>query len=76
MNANYELLVEKEAMWAEMLLQVLKDNNVPCTALPVYGAGLVMKTGIQERLKIFVPSESKSQAEELLNELFSNSENH
>lgn len=76
MNANYELLVEKEAMWAEMLLQVLKDNNVPCTALPVHGAGLVMKTGIQERLKIFVPSESKSQAEELLNELFSNSENH
>lgn len=76
MNANYELLVEKEAMWAEMLLQVLKDNNVPCTALPVHGAGLVMKTGVQERLKIFVPSESKSQAEELLNELFSNSENH
>lgn len=76
MNANYELLVEKEAMWAEMLLQVLKDNNIPCTALPVHGAGLVMKTGIQERLKIFVPSESKSQAEELLNELFSNSENH
>lgn len=70
MNKDYELLVEKEAMWAEMLEQVLKDHNIKYVAAPVYGAGLTLKAGVQERLKIFVPLESKAKAEELLNELF------
>ncbi len=68
---RYEFLTEKEAIWAEMLMQVLKKNHIPCTAVPVYGAGLVMKAGMQERLKIYVPNEDKAKAEELLEELFS-----
>ena len=40
MNNGYVLLVEKEEMWAQMLIQVLKDNNIPCSALPVHGAGV------------------------------------
>lgn len=71
MNKEYILLTEKEEMWAKMLIQVLDDNNIPCTALPVYGAGFRLKTGHQERLKVYVPSESLPKATELLQELFS-----
>ncbi len=70
MNTDYELLVVKEKMWADMLMEVLKDNHIPCTALPVHGAGMTLKTGIQEKLKIYVPSENKVKAEELLSEIF------
>jgi hypothetical protein len=70
MSNGFELLMEKEAMWAEMLLQVLKDHGIPCTSLPVYGAGFVIKTGIQERLRIYVPAQHMLQAEALAEELF------
>lgn len=71
MNGEYVLLVEKEEIWARMLMQILEDNCVPHTAVPVYGTGFAMKTGIQERLKVYVPSEKLLQATELLEELFS-----
>ena len=71
MNNEYVLLVEKEEMWAKMLIQVLEDHSIPCSALSVHGAGFVIKTGMQERLKVYVPSESLPQASELLQELFS-----
>lgn len=70
MNTDYVLLAEKEEMWANMLIQVLKDNKIPCTALPVHGAGMVARTGIQEYLRIYVPIQNKTEANELLNELF------
>ena len=71
MTAGYVLLVEKEEMWAKMLIQVLEDNHVPCVAFPVYGAGLSIKTGIQERLQIYVPAEYVISATALVEELFS-----
>lgn len=71
MEQGYELLVEKESMWAEMFIQVLKDNGIPCTSLPVHGAGFSIKTGIQDRLKVYVPTENLERAKELLEELFS-----
>ena len=71
MNNGYVLLVEKEEMWARMLMQVLEDNNIPCAAVPVYGAGFTIKTRTQEQLKVYVPSENLPQASELLQELFS-----
>ena len=71
MSNGYVLLVEKEEMWARMLIQVLEDNGIPCTTLPVYGAGFSVKTGMQDSLQVFVPSEKLSQAAELLQELFS-----
>ena len=67
---DYRFLTEKESMWAKMLEEVLKDNDVPCVAVPVLGAGFTLKTGMQERLKIYVPSERKARAEELMKELF------
>lgn len=70
MNADYVLLTEKEAMWAEMLVQVLKDNQIPYVTQPVYGAGFAIKTGAQERLKVYVPKEKESEARRLYDELF------
>ena len=74
MNDGYEFLAEKEAMWAEMLQQVLKDNGVDCVSIPVYGAGMALRGGVTERYKIYVPKEQLSQACELLDELFSDNE--
>lgn len=71
MNNEYVLLIEKEEMWAKLLMQVLEDNGIPCTSFPVYGAGFSMKTGIQDRLKVYVPSEYLTQATALVEELFS-----
>lgn len=71
MDQGYVLLVEKEEMWARMLMEVLEDHSVPCICAPVYGAGLSIKTGMQESLKVFVPSECLPKATELLQALFS-----
>ena len=71
MTGGYVLLTEKEEMWARMLLEVLEDNDIPCVALPVYGAGFAMRTGMQERWNVLVPAENLTRAEELLQELFS-----
>ena len=71
MDNEYKLLTEKEEMWARMLMQVLKDNDIPCTALPVHGDGFVLKTGMQDSLRIFVPADKLSQASDLMQELFS-----
>ncbi len=70
MQEDYEFLTEKEQMWAEMLTEVLQDHQIPYATVPVYGAGLVLKAGAQERLRIFVPGEEKARAEALLEELF------
>lgn len=70
MNGEFQLLTEKESMWAEMLLEVLRDNEIPCTSLPVLGAGFSMRTGTPERLKIYVPEEKLAPAQELMAELF------
>ena len=71
MPNGYELLVEKESMFAQMLMQVLRDNDIPCTALPVKGVGFVLRTGMQDRLNVYVPTDRLEQAKSLLQELFS-----
>ena len=70
MNGEFVLLTEKEAMWAEMLAEVLRDNDVPNTALPVLGAGFSMRTGTPERLRIYVPEDKLEAARELMEQLF------
>ena len=71
MNNGYVFLTEKDEMWAKLLMQVLEDNSIPCTAITVYGAGFTIKTGHRERLKVYVPFECLPTATELLQELFS-----
>lgn len=71
MGREYVLLTEKEEMWARMLMEVLEDHGIPCTAVPVFGAGLALRGGRQECLKVYVPSTQLSQATELMQALFS-----
>ena len=71
MDNQFVLLTEKEAMWAKMLLEVLEDNHIPCTSLPVHGAGLVLKAGVSEQLRVFVHRQYLHQAQDLLEILFS-----
>ena len=69
-DKGFQLLAEKEAMWAEMLMEALQDNGIPCASMPVLGAGFAMKTGLPERLQIYVSTEKMQAAEELMEELF------
>ena len=71
MDTGYKFLAENDLMWAKMFMQILENHHIPCTALPVYGAGLAIRAGIQERLKILVPAEKTTDAKELLEEIFS-----
>ena len=71
MEHEYVLLAEKEEMWAKTLMEVLRDHDVPCIALSVYGAGFTIKTGMPERLRVCVPAEKLSQARELMEAFFS-----
>lgn len=71
MNNGYELLIEKEEMWARMLGEVLEDNDIPCVLRGVNGVGFSLHTGIQDRVKVFVPKEYIERASELAEELFS-----
>ena len=71
MDNEYALLIEKEEMWARMLMEVLQDNEIPCAAVPVYGAGFAVRTGLQEWLKVYVPAQYLPHAQKLLQELFS-----
>ena len=70
MDGKFAVLTEKEAMWAEMLLEVLGDHEIPYATLPVLGAAFSMRTGTPERLRIYVPEDRLCQAQELMAELF------
>lgn len=70
MDGKFVVLTEKETMWAEMLLEVLGDHEIPYAQLPVLGAAFSMRTGTPERLRIYVPEDRLGQAQELMAELF------
>ena len=70
MENGYVLLTEREEMWAKMLVEVLRDNGVPCEALSVNGAGFAIKTGIQDTYKIYVDKDKLDEAKALYCELF------
>jgi len=70
MNGGYQLLAEKETIWAEMLMEMLKNNDIACVSSPVHGAGLVMRAGIQDRQKIYVPAAKWQDANDLMQAFF------
>ncbi len=69
MYEAYELLLEKEKIWAEMYIKLLEENDIICKAIPVNGVGLSMKIGSQDILRIYVPTSAKAKAEKILNEV-------
>ena len=71
MNCEYEILTEKEEMWARILGEVLEDNGIPHVLRGVNGVGFSLHTGIQDRVKVYVPKECLERALELAEELFS-----
>ncbi len=65
-------LIEKEPMWAEMLEEVLKDNEIPFITRKKLGAGMALKAGpMMERISIFVPYAYYGAATEFVTILFS-----
>ena len=70
-DTNFKLLLENELIWVRMLEEVLKDYHIPCVTFPVYGSAFSLRTGRQERLRLYVPAEYLPRAEELRAELFS-----
>lgn len=67
-------LTEKEAVWAEVLIEMLRNNGIPCISSPIYGAGLVVSAGVQERRKVCVPADCYQTASELLQAFFPDKE--
>lgn len=72
-ETDFCLLAEKEAMVAQMLMEILKDNGIESAFFPVMGAGLSTRLGpSMERYRIYVPYEKLLQARELLEAYFNN----
>ena len=71
MSEQFVLLEAMDEIWAKMLMEVLKDNHIPCTAKPVFGFALTAKTGGSDLWKIYVPAEDVERGKELVGELFS-----
>ena len=65
-------LTERETIWAEMLEDVLKQNDIPCLTKNVLGAGLALKVGpMSERVRSYIPYLRLQNAKAIVDELFS-----
>lgn len=68
-------LVRKEAIWAGMLEEVLKENGIPYSAESDVGYAFSLKTGgHHEEFLFYVNYADYDRARALVNELFSESE--
>lgn len=70
MDEEYELLIEKEEIWAKMYVQLLEQNGIKCMVVQVNGIGLSMKTGTQDFLRIYVLSSDIKKAKHIMEENF------
>lgn len=66
MNEEYELLMEKEEIWANLFIQILKKNNIDFIVKRVNGIAISMKTGCQDYLRIYVKTSEKDKVEKLI----------
>lgn len=74
-GADYCFLIEKEMIWGEMLAEVLRQNSIPFYQRNVFGAGLTLNVGSYlERYKFFVPYAYLSEAQNLVDVLFSSTD--
>ena len=68
-------LTEKELIWSGMLADVLRQKGIPFVEKNVLGAGLALRTGLLlERVRFYVLYKMLPEAEEIVEELFSASE--
>ena len=68
-------LIEKESLWSGMLADVLSQKSIPFSPKPLFGAGLSMKAGpAMERYRFYVPFSFYPAAQEIVEELFGESD--
>ena len=64
-------LVEKEAIWGDMLEEILRDNGIPHYYVPMLGAGLSMKIGrYRDSYRFFVPYAFLQSARDIVDGVF------
>ena len=69
---DYCFLVEKELIWAGVLEDILKQNDIPYVTRNVLGAGLTTRVGsAQERTRFYVPFIHYAAAHNLEQDYFS-----
>lgn len=65
-------LTEQKVVWAGMLEDVLKQNDIPYLTKNVLGAGLALKIGpMLERVRFYIPYLHLQKANDIVDELFS-----
>lgn len=67
---DFCFVTEKDEMWAKMFLEILKDNDIPYTQLSSVGAGLAIRAGVTDQIRIYVPYEKLDTALDLLKQAF------
>lgn len=69
---DYCFLVEKEPLWAGVLEDCLKQNEIPYITQNTMGAGFTSKAGmLLERIRFYVPYCAYTQAKDVEHRLFS-----
>ena len=72
---DFCLLTEKDVFWGGMLEDVLKQNGIPYYTKHMWGAGMTIRMGyLLENVSFYVPMSMLSQAQQLVEELFSEKE--
>lgn len=68
---DFCFLTEREAMWGEMLADVLRQDEIPFVYEKALGAGLALKTGpARERYRFYIPYERLNEGTEVVRALF------
>lgn len=68
-------LTEQEQIWSGVLEDVLKQNGIPTFTQSSLGAGMALKAGgMFERIRFYVPFACFEEAQQLVKELFSGSD--
>lgn len=71
---DYCFLVEKDAVWAGVLEDCLRQNGIPCLTQSAKGAGLTVKTGSMfDSIRFYVPYFRFHEAQDLTEQLFAES---
>ena len=71
-DGDFCFLTERQALWAGLLADVLKQEGILFVKKSVQGAGLAAKIGpLAERIRFYVPYDRYSAAKELETAVFS-----
>lgn len=72
-SEDFCFLAEPEPVWVQALRDLLQENGVEYMTRNVYGAGMIAKTGIPQRIRFFVRYRDYQRAKELNDAFFNGS---